>query len=154
MALGLHGCLNELLQKIAWVWQREWFITQEIEARVLATEYIVQFQFRRNYSAWFSSNGRLKNKTSLLCDVCSVSERLCCLSAVKIFLIYALNRIPRSRILDHRLDTFMDSSEGVKFGSDPLLDRVEQLHAANPLQLLRNPVPETYTHIHKFIFWD
>lgn len=109
----------------------------------------MQFQFRANYSVWFSSNGDFKNKTSLLCDVYSVSERLCCLSAVKIF--YTLNMIPRSRILDHRLNTFMDSSEGMKFGSDPLLDRVEQLHAADPLQLLRNPVPETYTHIDKFI---
>lgn len=38
--------------------------------------------------------------------------------------------------------TFVYVSEGVKFGPHPLLDRVEQLHAADPLQLLGDPVPE------------
>lgn len=41
------------------------------------------------------------------------------------------------------LSTFMYVAKGVKFGPDPLLDRVEQLHTADPLQLLRNPVSET-----------
>lgn len=38
--------------------------------------------------------------------------------------------------------TFVYVSEGVKFGPHPLLDRVEQLHAADPLQLLGDPVSE------------
>lgn len=47
----------------------------------------------------------------------------------------------------------MYASKGVKFGSHPLLDRVEQLHAADPLQLFRNPVTETYTDRHScYIF--
>lgn len=41
----------------------------------------------------------------------------------------------------------MNASEGMKFGSHPLLDCVQQLHTADPLQLFRNPVSKTYkTH--------
>lgn len=39
--------------------------------------------------------------------------------------------------------TFVYVSEGVKLGPHPLLDSVEQLHAADPLQLLGDPVSET-----------
>lgn len=48
----------------------------------------------------------------------------------------------------------MYASEGMKFGSHPLLDCVEQLHAAYPLQLFRNPVSETCanTHTHSYYY--
>lgn len=42
--------------------------------------------------------------------------------------------------------TFMYASKGMKFGSHPLLDCVEQLHTADTLQFLRNPVSKTYAN--------
>ena len=38
-----------------------------------------------------------------------------------------------SHFLDFILITFVDASEGMKFGPHPLLDRIEQLHTADSL---------------------